>query len=83
MLKQSEGMTVIEYDAMFNKLAKYTLHLVVTDNIKAKHFANGLKDYLFKVESISRTSTYSDVWDEALRYEARAKERLFAGFHSS
>ena len=49
-------MTVIEYDAMFNKLAKYAPHLVVTDNMKAKHFANGLKDYLFKVVSVSRTS---------------------------
>ena len=64
-------MTVIEYDAMFNKLAKYAPHLVVT----TKRFVNGLRDYLFKVVPVSRTSTYSDVLDAALHYEARAKER--------
>ena len=64
---------MIEYDAMFNKLAKYAPYLVVIDNMKAKHFANGLKDYLFKVVSISRTSTYLDVWDAALHYKTHAK----------
>ena len=75
MLKQSESMTVIEYDAMFNKLANYASHLVVTNNMKAKRFANGLRDYLFKVVPVSQTSTYSDVLDAALHYEAWAKER--------
>ena len=59
-------MFVMEYDAMFNKLAKYASHLVATDNMKAKRFVNGLKDYLFKVVPVSRTSTYSDVLDAAL-----------------
>ena len=63
-------MSVIEYDTMFNKLAKYTQHLVAIDNMKAKHFATGLRDYLFKVVPVSRSSTYSDVLDEALRYKA-------------
>ena len=60
---------------MFNKLAKYASHLVATDNIKAKRFANDLRDNLFKVVPISRTSTYSYVLDAALHFEARAKER--------
>ena len=66
---------MIGYDAMFNKLAKYASHLVVTDNMKAKHFVNGLRHCLFKVVPVSRTSNYSDVLDAALHYEARAKER--------
>ena len=78
MLKQSMGMSVIEYDAMFNNLAKYAPHLAVINNMKAKRFANGLKDYLFKVVPIPRTSTYA-----ALRYEVWAKERLSSRFHSS
>ena len=64
---------------MFNKLAKYAPHLVVTDNMKAKRFANGLRDYLFKVVPVSQTLTYSDVLDAALHYEAWAKERQIGG----
>ena len=45
------------------------------DNMKAKHFSYGFRDYLFKVVPVSRTSTYSDVLDAVLRYEAQAKER--------
>ena len=75
LLKQSKGMSVIEYNTMFNKLAKYAPHLVATDNMKTKRFANGFRDYLFKVVPISRTSTYPNVLDATLRYEAWAKER--------
>ena len=49
--------------------------MVMTDNMKAKRFANGFKEYLFRVVPLIRTSTYSDVLDTALRFEARAKKR--------
>ena len=49
--------------------------MVMTDNMKAKRFANGLKEYLFRTVPLTRTSTYLDVLDTALRFEARAKER--------
>ena len=75
LLKQTEGMSVLEYDTKFNQLARYAPHMVVTDNMKAKRFANGLKEYLFRAVPLTRTSTYSDVLDTALRFEARAKER--------
>ena len=75
LLKQTEGMSVLDYDTRFNQLARYALHMVVTDNMKAKRFANGLKEYLFKAVPLTRTSTYSDVLDTALRFEARTKER--------
>ena len=75
LLKQTEGMSVLDYDTKFNQLAKYTPHMVMTDNMKAKRFANGLEEYLFKVVPLTRTSTYSDVLDTTLCFEARAKER--------
>ena len=49
--------------------------MVMTDNIKAKRFANGLKEYLFRIVPLTRTSTYLDVLDTALYFEAWAKER--------
>ena len=78
LLKQTEGMSVLEYDTKFNQLARYAPHMVVTDNMKAKRFANGLKEYLFRVVPLTRTSTYSDVLDMTLRFEVRAKERQFS-----
>ena len=75
LLKQTESMSVLEYDTKFNQLARYAPHMVVTDNMKAKRFANGLKKYLFRVVLLTRTSTYLDVQDMALRFEAQAKER--------
>ena len=75
LLKQTEGMSVLEYDTKFNQLVRYAPHMVVTDNMKAKRFANGLKEYLFRAVPLTRTSTYSDVLDTALRFEARAKKR--------
>ena len=49
--------------------------MVMTNNMKAKWFANGLKEYLFRAVPLTMTSTYSDVLDTALHFEARAKER--------
>ena len=68
-------MSVLDYDTKFNQLARYATHMVMTNNMKAKWFANGLKEYLFRVVPLTRTSTYSDVLDTALHFEARAKER--------
>ena len=75
LLKQTEGMSILDYDTKFNQLAKYAPHMVMTYNMKAKRFANGLKKYLFRTVPLTRTSTYSDVLDTALRFEAWAKER--------
>ena len=68
-------MSVLDYNTKFNQLARYAPHMVMTDNMKAKRFANGLDEYLFRVVPLKRTSTYSDVLDMALHFEARAKER--------
>ena len=75
LLKQTEGMSVLDYDTKFNQLARYAPHMVMTDNMKAKRFTNGLKEYLFRAVPLTRTSTYSDVLDTSLCFEARAKER--------
>ena len=68
-------MSVLDYDTRFNQMAKYAPHMVMIDNMKAKWFANGLKEYLFRAVPLTRTSTYSDVLDMALRFKVRAKER--------
>ena len=68
-------MSILDYDTKFNQLARYAPHMVITDNMKAERFANGLEEYLFRVVPLTKTSTYSDVLDTALHFEARAKER--------
>ena len=70
LLKQTEAMSVLDYDTRFNQLAKYAPHIVMIDNMKAKRFANGIREYLFRAVPLTRTSTYSDVLDTALRFEA-------------
>ena len=75
LLKQTESMSILDYDTRFNQLARYAPHMVMTDNMKAKRFANGLREYLFRAVPLTRTSTYLDVLDTVLRFEARAKER--------
>ena len=66
---------MLDYDTRFNQLARYAPHMVMTDNMKAKRFANGLREYLFRAVPLTRTSIYSDVLDTVLRFEVRAKER--------
>ena len=61
LLKQTESMSVLDYDTRFNQLARYAPYMVMTDNMKAKRFANDLREYLFKVVLLTRTSTYSNV----------------------
>ena len=75
LLKQTEGMSVLDYDTKFNQLARYAPYMVMTNNMKAKRFANGLEEYLFRAVPLTKTSTYSDVLDTALRFEAQTKER--------
>ena len=43
--------------------------------MKVKRFADDLEEYLFGVVPLTRTSTYSDVLDKALRFEAWTGER--------
>ena len=62
LLKQTKGMSILDYDTRFNQMAMYAPHMVVTDNMKAKRFANGLREYLFRAVPLTRT-TYSDVLD--------------------
>ena len=75
LLKQTEGMSVLDYDTRFNQLVKYASHMVMTNNMKAKRFVNGLREYLFRAVPLTRTSAYSDILDRVLHFEARPKER--------
>ena len=36
LLKQTEGMSVLDYDTKFNQLVRYASHRVMIDNMKAK-----------------------------------------------
>ena len=67
-------MSVLDYDTKFNQLVRYAPHMVITENMKAKRFANDLEEYLFGMVPLTRTSTYSDVLDTLLHFEARAKK---------
>ena len=67
-------MSVLDYDTRFNQLARYAPHMVMTDNMKAKRFANGFREYLFRAIFLTRTSIHSDVLDTVLHFEARAKK---------
>ena len=42
---------------------------------ESQRFANCLKEYLFRAVPLTRISTYSNVLDMALRFEAQTKER--------
>ena len=75
LLKQTEGISVLDYDTKFNQLARYAPHMVMIYNMKAKRFANGLNEYLFRAVPLTRITTDSDVLDTTLCFEARAKER--------
>ena len=75
LLKQTKGMLVLDYDTKFNKLTRYAPHIVMTNNMKAKWFANGLKEYLFRAVLLTKTSTYSNVLNTALHFEVQSKER--------
>ena len=48
LLKQTESMSVLDYDAKFNQLVRYAPHRVMTENMKAKRFVEGLEEYLFR-----------------------------------
>ena len=48
LLKQTEGMSVLDYDTKFNQLVTYTSPRVMTENMKARRFAKGLEEYLFR-----------------------------------
>ena len=68
-------MSVSEYDIMFTRLSRYAPHLVSSEEMKVKRFVNGLRDYLFWSIHFTETTTYTQVLDAALHFEARVKER--------
>ena len=41
-------MSVLDYDTKFNQLVRYAPHRAMTENMKAKRFAKGLEEYLFR-----------------------------------
>ena len=59
-LKQ-RSLTVAEYEAQFCRLARYAVHLVNTEKMKAKNFLNGLKpQYITKLAPLD-IQTYAEM----------------------
>ncbi|XP_028115969.1 uncharacterized protein LOC114313751 [Camellia sinensis] len=68
-LKQG-NMFVVEYEAKFTKLARFTPHMVDTDYKKAQKFEGGLDLDVFDRVGVLKLPTYVDVLDRALMTEA-------------
>lgn len=54
-------MTLVENEHKFDKLANYTLHLVNTEECKAKCFERGLRLGLYNAIIVLRLLTYVDI----------------------
>ncbi|MQL76638.1 hypothetical protein Taro_009033 [Colocasia esculenta] len=59
-LKQ-RSLTVAEYEALFSRLARYAVHLVNTERMKAKHFLNGLKPHYITQLAPFDIPTYAEM----------------------
>ena len=68
-------MSILDYDTKFNQLTRYAPHMVMTNNMKAKRFANGLEEYLFRVVPFDKNLHILRCSRYALRFEAQSKER--------
>jgi len=73
-LRQTEEMSVTEYDLLFTKLSRYAPHMVATEDMRAKRFVQGLRDYLFRSVARVKYDSYEEVVESARLFEERSKE---------
>ncbi|KAF7833034.1 DNA/RNA polymerases superfamily protein [Senna tora] len=73
-LKQTEGMTVMEYHLMFTRLSYYAPRLVAIEEMRAKCLVNGLPDYLFRSVVRTRYDSNDEVLESTLLSEERSRE---------
>ena len=59
-LKQG-NLSLVEYERKFDKLSRYALHLVDTEERKARRFERGLRPELYKAVAMFQFSTYSEI----------------------
>lgn len=64
-LKQ-DNMTVSEYAAKFNELAKFALHQVDTEARKARRFELGLKSWLYNKVAVLQINTFAALMERAI-----------------
>ena len=68
-------MSVIEYKEQFTKSSGYTPHLVSTETMKVKRFAQGLVDPLFSnLYPMVRRISFAKIVDAAYGHEFRREE---------
>ena len=67
-LKQG-NLTVIQYNSVFRKLARFAPGLVATEKDRIKRFYSGLRPIMQKDLSTSKFSTYAELLDTALKLE--------------
>lgn len=67
-LKQG-NMTVIEYAAKFNELARFAPHQVDTEARKARRFEQGLEPWIFSRVAVLRIQTFSSLLERAIIVE--------------
>ena len=73
-LKQGSNMSVADYEAEFTNLAEYAPHLLITEDMKARKFEEGLKFKIRKVIRPLQMPTYADVLDRAIIVEQDVNE---------
>ena len=64
-LKQGD-MTVPQYAAKFNELARFAPHQVDTEERKARRFEQGLKPWLYSRISIFQSASYGTILEKAI-----------------
>ncbi|RVW40482.1 Transposon Ty3-G Gag-Pol polyprotein [Vitis vinifera] len=71
---EQRDMTVVQYEAKFTKLSRFSPQLIATEEEKALKFQDGLKPYLKNKISILKLGVYSEVVDRALIAEKDNEE---------
>ena len=68
------AMSVAEYEAKFDQLSRYAMHLVATEQDKCNKFEDGLRIEVKKDISVRDMHTFADLREAALRMERLIEE---------
>ncbi|XP_072072234.1 uncharacterized protein [Arachis hypogaea] len=75
-LRQTPGMSVMQYENSFTELSRYVEHLVTPDIMRVKRFVRGLENpYFTALSPMVGSMTYSEIVNAAYGIEAGLEER--------